>query len=109
MKRSRIQKVRNIFIVLILMFVMFTFYSCLAYRHQLSFNINKQILSSCDSGSIKRLRIENDSIKPNGFPYEGGVRMQWKGELDKAPSEINIMNIPKEYHIIEGGVSTPQI
>ncbi len=104
MRRNQIIKVRSALIALVLMCVVFVLYSCLAYHHRLSFDVDTQMLSSCDSGSIRRLGIKNDSVKPDGFLYEAGIRMEWEGKFDQIPNEIDMMNIPKEYFFVPGGV-----
>ncbi len=95
-------KIRKI-LYLLISSIVFSLYSCFAHHHKLSFDVNTQILSSCDSGVIKKLCIDNDSIQPNGFLYEGGVILIWNGELEKTPNEINITNISNDYIFSKAG------
>jgi hypothetical protein len=76
--------------------------SCKTTDHEFYFDINKQSIKSCDNERIVKLLIQNDSIKPDGFLYEGGKFLIWKGNPSLAPDEFSFININKDFHYFEG-------
>jgi hypothetical protein len=86
-------------VIIILMFVL---NSC--QKHSIYFDIKTQEVISCNNLAISSLSIDNDSIMPNGFPFEGSVFFTWQGELDLIPSNFSFDNIPKEYKCTKGGI-----
>jgi len=85
-------------------FVSLVLLGCKQQDHELSFDIQRQVLSSCNSNPIDRLSIENDSIKSNNFAVEAGLLIYWNGDTNvKIPNELNLSNIPSGYIIRQGG------
>ena len=77
---------------------------CKRPDHELSFDIKKQVIVSCNNNQLNKLSIENDSIKKNGFPLEGGLLIFGNGTAGvRAPNELDLSNIPSEYVVRQGG------
>lgn len=76
--------------------------SCKTTDHEFYFDIKQQSIKSCDNKGIFNLMIKNDSIKPDGFLYEGGKFLVWKGNLSLVPEEFSFININKDFHYFEG-------
>lgn len=85
-------------------FVGLALLGCKRPGHELSFDVQRQVIISCNNNPIKKLSMENDSIKKNGFPLEGGLLIFWEGETSvRVPNELDLSNIPSGYVITKGG------
>lgn len=72
--------------------------------HELSFDLQRQIILNCNGNPINNLTIDNDSIKKNGFPLEGGLLIFWNGTAGvRTPNELDLSNMPSEYEVSKGG------
>lgn len=79
---------------------------CKRQDHELSFDIQKQVILNCNSNPIDNLTIKNDSIKSNNFAVEAGLLIYWSGEISvRIPNELDLSNIPSGYIIRQGGRS----
>jgi len=85
-------------------FVGLVLLGCKRQGHELSFDLQRQVFFNCNSNPINNLSIENDSIKQNGFPIEGGLLIYWNEETSGGiPYELDLSNIPSGYAIRKGG------
>lgn len=85
-------------------FVCLGLLGCKRTGHELSFDLQRQVIISCNSNPINNLTIKNDSIKKNGFPLEGGLLIFWEGSTSvRIPNELDLSNIPLEYVVRQGG------
>ncbi|MFB9077047.1 hypothetical protein ACFFLS_03605 [Flavobacterium procerum] len=82
--------------------IFFILSSC--QKHNIYFDIKSQRIFSCNNIPIKLLEVDNDSIKANGFPYEGGFLFVWEGDNELIPSDFSFNNVPKEYRCTKGGI-----
>lgn len=81
------------------------FISCDSRGHKLAFDLQKQVFYSCDSSPIRNLSIDNDSITKDGLSFEGGMMINWDGNVDdEIVKEISINEIPKNYKFTKGGL-----
>lgn len=77
---------------------------CKRPDHELSFDLQRQIILNCNGNPIKNLTIKNDSIKSNNFAVEAGLLIYWEGETSvRIPNELDLSNIPSEYEVSQGG------
>lgn len=77
---------------------------CRRSSHELSFDLQKQVIVNCNNNQLNNLSIENDSINKKGFPVEGGLLIYWNGSAGvRTPNELNLSNIPSEYEVSQGG------
>ncbi|MDD4969301.1 MAG: hypothetical protein PHT07_07705 [Paludibacter sp.] len=87
--------------ILVVFFTMF--FSCIRVENPFYFDIKTQSIYCCDKKRFYDIDIENESIKPNGYLYEGVVLIIWKDSLNLPPSRINFDSIPKGYIISRAG------
>lgn len=95
---------RNKLKYFLVLMLMLSILSCKRTHHEFYFDIKQQKVVSCDKVPIYSLDIENDSIKADGFLYEGGGLFVWKGDISSAPRDFSFEKIPKEYHYFKGGI-----
>lgn len=92
--------IKYVYIVFVSLFML----GCKRQDHELSFDIQKQVILNCNSNPIDNLTITNDSIKSNNFGVEAGLLIYWNGDTNvKIPNELNFSNIPSGYIIRQGG------
>lgn len=89
-----------------LIILIFLFFSCKRTHHEFYFDVKEQKVISCDNVPIYSLSINNDSIKANGFLYEGGIILDWEGDRHSTPLNFSFNKIPNEYHYFEGKSAT---
>lgn len=82
--------------------IFFILTSC--QKHKIYFDTKIQKVVSCNNLPINSLEVDNDSIKADGFPYEGGFLFVWQGDTELIPSDFSFSNIPKEYRCTKGGI-----
>ncbi|NRT13768.1 hypothetical protein HNP99_000093 [Flavobacterium sp. 28A] len=73
-------------------------------KHNIYFDTKTQKVISCNDIPISSFSIENDSIKPDGFPYEAAMLFKWEGNVHLIPSSFSFDSIPKEYISTKGGL-----
>ena len=96
-------KIRRNNMVLIICIVVFS--SC-RVENPFYFDINTQTICSCGKKVFYNIDIVNDSIKPDGCQYEGGILLVWNDTINPPPNNINIDSIPDKYDIYEGGYNS---
>ena len=97
LKKMR-KKRNNLFLIICVL----VFSSC-RVENPFYFDINTQTIYSCDKKVFYSINIDNDSIKPDGHLYEGGVILIWNDTISPPPSKINIDSIPDKYNIYRAG------
>lgn len=76
---------------------------CKRPDHELSFDIQKQVIVNCNNNQLNKLSIENDSINKKGFPVEKGLLIYWNGTAGvRTPKELDLSNIPSGYRVMRG-------
>jgi len=91
-------KRNNMFLIMCLL----VFSSC-RVENPFYFDINTQTIFSSDKGVFYSINIDNDSIKPDGHLYEGGIILIWNDTISPPPNKINIDSIPDKYNIHRAG------
>lgn len=80
-------------------------FSCKKTKHELSYNVKEQVFYSCNRSPLRNLRISNDSIKKDGFLFEGAWLLSWNGkEGNDILSELKLQNLPNNYTLTKGGL-----
>ncbi|AND64192.1 hypothetical protein B0A78_11495 [Flavobacterium columnare NBRC 100251 = ATCC 23463] len=72
--------------------------------HQIYFDVEKQVLYSCNESPLKNISIESDSISKEGFPINESMMLVWNNNQKSPPLEISFKKIPVYYTYTKGGI-----